>query len=173
MLEKSRNDDSASLLRKHRQLVKTMCHRFNMADPTQPGLRMNILHEQLNIKGQGNIKPNFFCSLGYNIYLGENFHANHNLYINDVYRVEIGNNVMFGPNVIISAAITEAAGKQQSKPGLPVKVGNNVWFGGNVSVSAGVSIGDNCVIGAGSVVKQDIPGNTVAVGNPCRVIKQI
>ena len=82
---------------------------------------------------------------------------------------------MVGPNVMISTAThpLDPIERRKTEYGVPIKIGNNVWLGGNVSVLPGVSIGDNSVIGAGSVVNCDIPKNSVAVGNPCRVIKKV
>ena len=127
-------------------------------------------------KGQFLIEPNFFCDYGYNISLGNNFYANHNLVILDCAPVEFGDNVFIGPNCGFYTAEHPIDAETRNK-GLefarPIKIGNNVWFGGNVTVLGGVTIGDNAVIGAGSVVTKDIPANVVAVGNPCRILKAI
>ena len=110
------------------------------------------------------------------IEIGENFYSNHNLVILDPAKVKFGDNVFIGPNCGFYTAEHPLDAEERNK-GLeyakPIKVGNNVWFGGNVTVIAGVTIGDNVVIGAGSVVVKDIPSNTVAVGNPCKVIKNL
>ena len=122
------------------------------------------------------IEPNFYCDYGFNIYLGKNFYSNHNLVILDANKVEFGNNVFIGQNCGFYTSghpldyKTRNQGLEYAKP---IKVGNNVWFGGNVCVLPGVTIGDNVVIGAGSVVNKDIPSNVLAVGNPCRVVKEI
>ena len=122
------------------------------------------------------IEPNFYCDYGFNIHLGKNFYSNHNLVILDANKVEFGNNVFIGPNCGFYTSSHPLDYKTRNK-GLeyakPIKVGNNVWFGGNVCVLPGVTIGDNVVIGAGSVVNKDIPSNVVAVGNPCKVVKEI
>ena len=122
------------------------------------------------------IEPNFYCDYGFNIHLGKNFYSNHNLVILDANKVEFGNNVFIGPNCGFYTSGHPLDYKTRNK-GLeyakPIKVGNNVWFGGNVCVLPGVTIGDNVVIGAGSVVNKDIPSNVVAVGNPCKVVKEI
>ena len=114
------------------------------------------------------------CDYGYNIEIGENFYANHNLIILDGNKVEFGDNVFIAPNCSFYTAGHPLNAERRNK-GLeyakPIKVGNNVWIGGNVVVLPGVTIGDNVVIGAGSIVNKDIPSNTVAVGNPCKVIK--
>ena len=122
------------------------------------------------------IEQPFFCDYGYNIEIGKNFYSNHNLVILDGNKVTFGDNVFIGPNCGFYTAghpldaETRNKGLEYAKP---IKVGNNVWFGGNVVVLPGVKIGDNVVIGAGSVVTKDIQSNVVAVGNPCKVIKEI
>ena len=108
--------------------------------------------------------------------MGENFFANFNLVILDEARVTFGDNVFIAPNCAFYTAghpldvAQRNAGLEYS---LPIRVGNNVWIGGNVCVMPGVTIGDNTVIGAGSVVVHDIPAGVLAAGNPCRVIRQL
>ncbi|WP_294329075.1 sugar O-acetyltransferase [uncultured Chryseobacterium sp.] len=122
------------------------------------------------------IEPSFWCDYGYNIELGENFYSNHNLVILDCARVKFGNNVFIGPNCSFYTAGHPLDVKQRNaglEYALPITVGDNVWLGGNVVVLPGVTIGNNAVIGAGSVVTKNIPENVVAVGNPCKVVKNI
>ena len=118
----------------------------------------------------------FWCDYGYNITFGENFFANHNLVILDCAKVTFGNNVFIGPNCGFYTAGHPIDFEQRNR-GLeyayPIKVGSNVWFGGGVQVMPGVSIGSNVVIGGGSIVTKDIPSNVIAVGNPCKVIREI
>ncbi|AAN55012.1 sugar O-acetyltransferase [Shewanella oneidensis MR-1] len=158
-----------------RMRAKSICHQFNQADPTLLDARMAHLRGLLDIPACAHIEPNFFCDYGYNIHIGKQFYANHNLTILDVCSVLIGDNVMFGPHVMISTAThpIDPIARQTIEYGAPIQIGNNVWLGGNVSVLPGVIIGDNCVIGAGSVVNKSIPSNCVAAGNPCKVIKPI
>ena len=122
------------------------------------------------------IEPPFFCDYGYNIKLKGKFYANHNCIILDVCHVEFGDNILMGPNVQIYTAthpMSPQARLSVQELGKPISIGNNVWIGGSAVICPGVTIGDNCVIGAGSVVTRDIPANTFAAGNPCRVIKNI
>lgn len=158
-----------------RMNAKATCHKFNLSDPTKLDERMAILKGLLYIKDQAHMEPNFFCDYGYNIEIGSNFYSNHNLTIVDVCKVTIGNNVLFGPHVMISTGThpLDPIERQKTEYGASISIGNDVWVGGNVSILPGVNIGNNCVIGAGSVVNRDIPDNSVAVGNPCRVIKSI
>ncbi len=116
------------------------------------------------------------CDYGYNIEIGDNFYANHNLLILDANKVKFGDNVFIGPNCgfyTSSHPLDYTIRNKGLEYANPIIVGDNVWFGGNVVVLPGVKIGDNTVIGAGSVVTKDIPSGVVAVGNPCRVIKNI
>lgn len=122
------------------------------------------------------IEPPFACDYGYNIEVGENFYANVNLVILDGAKVCIGDNAFIAPNVGIYTAGHPLDAEQRNR-GLeyarPVTIGHNVWIGAGVNILPGVTIGDNTVIGAGSVVTKDIPSNVLAVGNPCRVVKEI
>lgn len=162
-------------LLKDRMNAKAICHQFNLADPTKLDERMLILKDLLNIKDSAHMEPNFFCDYGYNIEIGSDFYSNHNLTIIDVCKVTIGDNVLIGPHVMISTGThsLNPIERQSTEYGISIHIGDNVWIGGNVSILPGVTIGNNCVIGAGSVVTRDIPDNCVAVGNPCRVTKSI
>lgn len=121
-------------------------------------------------------EPGFRCEFGFNITLGKNFYANFGCVMLDPGEIIIGDNVLFGPRVSIYTsrhafnARERAAGACYAKP---VKIGNNVWVGGGVHMDHGITIGDNTVIGAGSVITRDIPSNVVAAGVPCRVIREI
>ena len=156
---------------------KSLCYEYNNLHPANLDERKSKIKEILGKSGENvYIEPNFYCDYGYNIEIGENFYSNHNLVILDPGKVVFGDNVFVGPNCGFYTAEhpldyeTRNKGLETAKP---IKIGNNVWFGGGVTVLGGVTIGDNAVIGAGAVVTKDIPSNVVAVGNPCRVIKQI
>ena len=158
-----------------RMNAKAICHKFNLHDPRERDERMTLLASLLTMKGNAYMEPNFYCDYGYNIELGHNFYSNHHLTILDVCKVSIGDNVMFGPHVMISTAThpIDPIKRRDTEFGKPIIIGNDVWIGGNVSILPGVTIGHNCVIGAGSVVVHDIPDNSVAVGNPCKVKKAV
>lgn len=130
------------------------------------------------IKHKENIyfQPPFHCEYGNHIEVGENFYANVNCIMLDVGKITIGDNVLFGPNVSIYTAghpIHPESRNSGYEYGIPVTIGSNVWIGGSCVILPGVSIGNNVVIGAGSVVTKDIPDNVCAAGNPCRVIREI
>jgi len=158
-----------------RTRAKAACHAFNLHDPGALDARMAILRELLIFDGSAHMEPSFYCDYGYNIEIGSDFYANHNLTILDVCRVSIGHHVMIGPNVMISTAThpLDPIQRRDTEFGKPITIGNDVWLGGNISILPGVTIGDNCVIGAGAVVTKDVPANSVAVGNPCRVMKSV
>lgn len=171
------NPNNDPELIKERISVKDLCQEYNQLKNSDVEGR-NVLIKKIVGKTKENIfiEPNFWCDYGYNIEVGENFYANHNLVILDCAKVIFGDNVFIGPNCSFYTANHPIDVKQRNE-GLesahPITVGNNVWFGGNVVVLPGISIGNNSVIGAGSVVTKDIPDNVVAVGNPCKVVKNI
>lgn len=157
------------------------CHkktfRYNNLPPEALEEKERLIREILGKSGANiRIEPPFHCDYGFNIQTGDNFFANYNLVILDVGKVSFGDNVFLGPNVAIYAVShplhpeTRARGYEN---GAPVKIGHNVWFGGNVVVNPGVSIGDNVVVGSGSIVCRDLPDNALAAGNPARVLRLI
>lgn len=160
-----------------RKVCKELCHEYNQTQYSDSEKRKSLINRILNTQDQNClIEQPFWCDYGYNIELGDNFYSNHNLIILDCAKVTFGDNVFVGPNCGFYTAGHPINVKERNE-GLeyakPITVGNNVWFGGNVVVMPGVTIGDNTVIGAGSVVTKDIPSNVVAVGNPCKVMKTI
>ena len=156
---------------------KKRIYQYNHLPPEQWNEQVDLLKRILGkIGDEVYIEPPFHCDYGYNIEVGENFYANYNLVILDVGKVRIGKNVMFAPNVSIYTAghpVHPDSRNSGYEYGIDITIGDNVWIGGNVCVLPGVKIGDNVVIGAGSVVTKDLPDNVIAVGNPCRVIRKI
>lgn len=157
--------------------TRKLLREFNTTDPSDFETLGKLAAKLLNCPGKSvGITPPFYCDYGFHIEVGENFYANYNCTILDVGKVKIGNNVLFAPNVSIYTAghpVHPAARNSAFEYGIPVTIGDNVWVGGNVTITPGVTIGDNVVIGAGSVVTKDIPANTIAAGNPCKVIREI
>ena len=164
-------------LKKDRIKVKDLCFKYNSMPSSKDKERTELIKQILGKTGkQICVESNFFCDYGYNIEVGENFYINHNCVILDCAKVTFGDNVFIGPNCSFYTPIHPMDAKTRNtliEKALPITVGNNVWFGGNVTVLPGVIIGDNAVIGAGSVVVKDIPSNMLAVGNPCKPIKEI
>ena len=121
------------------------------------------------------IEDNFHCDLGINIHVGDNFYAGFNCTILDMAEVRIGDNCMFGPNVSLYTAGHNIAPKGRNKDGygIPITIGNDVWIGGSCVILPGVSIGDNSIIAAGSVVTKDVPSNVIVAGNPAKILKSI
>ena len=159
-----------------RQRAKVLCHKFNNCDPLDVEKREEYLKELLpNASNKIYIEPPFRCDYGSNMYIGDGFYANYNLTVLDCAKVIIGDNVLIGPNVCITTAghPIHYISRRRYEYADEISIGNNVWIGANVVVNPGVKIGDNCVIGSGSVVTKDIESNTVAVGNPCRVLRKI
>lgn len=156
---------------------KEICYRYNQLSPYDRQAQREILANLIGKMGKDVIiTPPFWCDYGYNITLGDNFYSNHNMIITDGAKVTFGDNVFIAPNCCFTTA-EHAIDPEQRKAGIeiakPITIGNNVWIGAGSTVLAGVTIGDNTVIGAGSVVKKSIPANVIAVGVPCKVLREI
>ncbi len=154
-----------------------LCFAYNQIPPSEKEKKADLLHQILGeMKGFTAIKSPFHCDYGKHIKTGNVFFANYNLTILDVAEVTFGDRVFIGPNCVFSTA-GHAIDAAQRGAGLsvafPIHVGNDVWIGANVSVLPGVEIGDGSIIGAGSVVNRSIPPHVIAVGNPCRVIRNV
>lgn len=139
--------------------------------------RLRILKELIPQSGSGLwLQPPFYCDYGSNMVLGEKVFFNFNCVVLDVMEVKIGSRTLLGPNVQIYTAThpihykERASGLEYAKA---IQIGEDVWVGGSAVICPGVSIGDRCIIGAGSVVTKNIPSDVFAAGNPCRVIRSL
>lgn len=161
------------------EMLKTreLTFKYNRINPNEEKRLREAIHEMGIKTGKGfTFRAPFYCDYGYNIEVGENFFSNFNFTILDAAKVRMGDNVFIAPNVGIYTATHPLNAEERAKGleyALPVTIGSDVWIGASVVILPGVNIGDNVVIGAGSIVTKDIPSNVVAVGNPCRVIKQL
>ena len=163
-------------LYKYREYCKGMLFEYNRLNPLDKNNRDLILKKLLNCKGELCIEQPFYCSYGYNISIGVNFYSDVNLTILDKASVQIGDNVIIGPNVNIytsSHPFHEVERMRGLEYARPIVIYDNVWIGGNVTILPGVKINQGAIIGAGSVVIDDIPPYVIAAGNPCRVIRSI
>lgn len=156
---------------------KELMYEFNHTRPSEVEKRERLIREMFATVGENAwIEPPIYFSYGSNIHIGKNFYANFNFTIVDDYTVTIGDNVLIAPNVTITVTghpVHHELRKSGEMFSFPVTLGNNVWIGSNVVINPGITIGDNSVIGAGSVVTKNIPPDVVAVGVPCRVIRNI
>lgn len=164
-------------LMEERAKAKDLCFHYNQTLPSDVANQEKILRSLIGkTKNNFCITAPFWCDYVYNIELGENFYSNHNLVILDGAKVVFGDNVFIAPNCGFYTAGHPIDHERRNK-GLeyayPITVGNNVWIGAGVQVMPGVTIGSDVVIGGGSVVVKDIPSHSVAVGNPCKVIRKI
>ena len=164
-------------LEEERIRCKTLCQEYNALPIGDLEARHQFIKTILGKTGENvHIEPDFWCDYGYRIEVGENFYANHGLIILDAGGVRFGHDVFIGPSCGFHTSghpMDYELRNRGLEYALPVTVGDNVWFGAGVQVMPGVTIGSNVVIGGGSVVVKDIPSDSVAVGNPCRVIRQI
>ncbi len=160
-----------------RSRCKDLCHKLNQLFPSVLEEQRELLSCILKQMGKNCvITAPFWCDYGYNISIGDDFYSNHNLIVLDAAPVTIGNNVFVAPHCCFSTAshpVDYARRNVGLEFALPITIEDNVWIGANVSILPGVCIGRNSVIGAGSVVTKSIASNVVAVGSPCRVLREI
>ena len=161
-----------------RIFVKDLCLELNNTKLADIDTRKKLLREilpKVDIDAVEILSP-FIVDYGYNIFMGAGTFLNHNVYLMDCAEIKFGKKCFIGPNCGFYTAIhpldveKRNAGFEMAKP---VTLGDNIWIGGSVTILPGVTIGDNSVIGAGSIVTKDIPSGVVAFGNPCKVIRKI
>ncbi len=174
--QKIYNYDDEKLAAEQTQCLETL-YDFNQTRPREEGKRRDLMIKIFAEVGENcYVEPPLQANWGIHTHLGNNVYANFNLTLVDDTHIYIGDDVMLGPNVTLATAghpIDPEIRKQATQFNIPITIGSNVWVGANTVVLPGVSIGENSVIGAGSVVTKDIPADVVAVGNPCRVLRPI
>jgi len=175
IIENQPYNDLSPFLIRAREHAGRLCRKYNLSEDKEE--KEKLKRELLKSCGKNVIiEPDFKCEFGCNILIGNEVYINFDCIILDCMPVTIGNNVLFGPRVGIYTA-NHSFDPMERKAGIciakPITIEDNVWIGGDVKIVGGVTIGQNTVIGTGSVVTKDIPANVVAVGNPCRIIKNI
>ncbi len=160
--------------RKH---ARELLNKYNRIEDHEMPQRLNILNDLFGSIGENvEIIPPFQCDYGYNIHIQSNVYMNCGCVVLDCNTVHIGKNVFIGPSVQVYSAYhptdpnVRLTGKELAAP---IIIEDNIWIGGGAIICPGVTIGKNSTIGAGSIVVKDIPGNVIAAGNPCRVIKEL
>ncbi len=170
-------NDFAEDLFNRRVVAKKLFNEFNHTTDDEVERRQDIMRRLLKSIGERVwIEPNFRCEFGKNITIGNDVYINFGAILLDCGQITIGNNTLLGPRVGIYSANHSLDAEERITGGLipkDIHIGNSVWIGGNSIILGGVSIGDETVIGAGSVVTHDIPAGVVAAGNPCRIIRKI
>ncbi|MGZ9675466.1 sugar O-acetyltransferase [Flavobacterium sp. GNP001] len=164
------------VLVKDRRRAKLLLHRLNVTEYRMTKKAREIIQELIpNVGTNLYIEPPFHCDYGYNIVCGDNVYFNVNCVVLDCATVTIGSNVFIAPNVQLYTAThpLDAELRKTLENALPITIGDDCWIGGNSVICPGVTIGAGCVIGAGSVVTRDIQDNSLAVGNPARVIRNL
>ena len=186
MLRGELYDPTDKELSDRRILAHRLSFEYNSTPETNIKKREEILKQLMPDHGKGAflqspIQFDYGCFTS----VGENFYANFNFTVLDTCPIRIGSNVYFGPNCTLATPLhplnhlerrvitREDGSTYDMEYGKPITIGNDCWIASNVVICAGVTIGDNCVIGAGSVVTRDIPSNSLAAGNPCRVIREV
>lgn len=164
-------------LEKKLYACKELIHDFNISRPSEVEYRESIIRKLFAEAGENcYVEPPFHANWGCNMHVGKNFYSNFNLTVVDDADIYIGDNVMIAPNVVIATGTHPVCPELREKVyqyNLPVRIGNRVWIGAGAIILPGVTVGDDSVIGAGSVVTKDIPSGVVAAGNPCRVLREI
>lgn len=160
-----------------RKKARLLFEQYNQSSISEPEKRLYLLQKLFGKVGSNiYIEPKFYCDYGSNIELGDNVYMNFNCVFLDVCKIKVGNNVLFAPNVQVLTATHPLDAKTRNQGlefGKSIVIGDNCWIGAGAIILPGITIGKNTTIGAGSVVNRDIPPNVLAVGNPCKVVKEI
>lgn len=165
------------IMRQQLQCLEKL-YDFNATRPLEWDKRQQLMKEMFAEIGEGcYIEPPLHSNFGcHHVHFGKNVYANFNLTMVDDTHIYVGDYTMFGPNVVLATAghpILPELRQQGYQYNMPINIGKNCWIGAGVIITPGVTIGDNVVIGAGSIVTKDIPSNVVAVGNPCKVLREV
>lgn len=170
------NDFDEDLFQR-RVAAKKLFRSYNKTEDEEIELRNKIMCQLFKSVGKNVwIEPDFKCEFGKNITIEDDVYINFGCVILDCAEVTIGSHTLLGPNIGLYPVNHSIDAQERINGGCvgkPIHIGKNVWLGGDVKVLAGVSIGDNTIIGTGSIVTKDIPSNVIAVGNPCRIIREI
>jgi maltose O-acetyltransferase len=168
--------DDPEIGRRQQHAMRTAA-RYQAAYVEDAAQARPLLAELLGSVGEGvELRPPLYVDYGSNIHIGARTFVNYNLTALDVARITVGEDCQIGPNVQLltpTHPVEPEPRRDKLEAALPITIGNNVWLGGGVIVCPGVTIGDNSVVGAGSVVTRDIPADVVAVGNPARPVRQL
>lgn len=168
--------NSEELMQKQLECMENI-YDYNATRPSEQEKRASLLKKIFAEIGEdGYVEPPLRANWGINTHIGNHFYSNFNLTLVDDTDIYIGDNVLIGPNVVLATAnhpVRPDIRRKAAQYNLPIHIGNNVWLGAGVIVVPGVSIGDNTVVGAGSIVTKDLPADCVAFGNPCRVHRKI
>lgn len=164
-------------LLEQRKSAEDLCYLLNQTSPKKEDKREEILSVLLPERGKNiTILPPFYADYGYNCFIGDATFINYNVYLMDGAPIRIGSHCFIGPNCGMYTAVHPLLAEERNQ-GLekakPIVIGDNVWIGADVTILPGVTVGDNAVIGAKSVITKDIPSNVIAVGNPCHVLRKI
>ena len=155
-----------------------LLYEYNQTRPWEQERRQALLRELLAEVGEGCwIEPPFHANWGgRHVHFGRMVYANYGLTMVDDTHIYVGDCTMFGPNVVVATAghpILPELREQQYQYNIPVRIGRNCWIGAGAIILPGITVGDNVVVGAGSVVTRDLPDSVVAAGNPCRVLREV
>lgn len=169
--------DDADLLEEQKGYQDKLVE-YNQTKPSEGEKRMAMLQEMFAEFGEGSyVEAPFYANWGgHHVHFGKHVYANYHLTLVDDTHIYVGDYTMFGPNVTLCTGthpISPKLREQQYQYNLPIHIGRNCWLGANVMIMPGVTIGDNTIVGAGSLVTKDLPANVVAVGTPARIIKEI